>query len=93
MMNVFTYVPTVLQERVLVELREAPSLSPPGVEPGFDLAFDLGLRLPRHRPTSLGVLDRRRPGGQIARLSLLWARTGWDLAVEKWRRKAGKLEP
>lgn len=75
-----------------MELREAPSLSPPGAEPGFDLAIDLGPPLLRHRLTSLGVLDRRRPGGQKVRLFLLWARAGWDLFVEKWR-KAEKVEP
>ena len=41
---IVSYVPTVLQEKVLVERQEASSLSPPGMEmdSGFDLGLDLG---------------------------------------------------
>lgn len=59
-----------------MELQEAPSLSPLWVEPGSDLEFDQGPPLLLHRLVSLDVLDCRRPGGQKARLSLLWVRTG-----------------
>lgn len=40
LMYAVTYVPTVLQEKVLVE-QEGPSLSPHGMKLGFDLGLDL----------------------------------------------------
>lgn len=39
--SVVTYVPTVLQEKVLAEQQEAPSISPLGMELGLDLQLDL----------------------------------------------------
>lgn len=42
--SVVSYVPTVLQEKALVELQEEASSSPPGME--LELPFDLRPRVP-----------------------------------------------
>lgn len=86
-----TFVPTDLQEKVLAELQEGPSLSPPGMELGFDLGLDLGPSVPLFRLKALGALNSRGPSGQRARLSLLGAETGWDLFVEERKWVVGNL--
>lgn len=85
LLSVVTYVPTVLQEKVLVELQEGPSLSPLGMELGFDLGLDLGPHVPLHRLKSVDVLDSWGPTGHTVRLSLLGAETGWGLFVDMRR--------
>lgn len=88
---IVTFVPTVLQEKVLAELQEGPSLAPPGIELGFDLGLDLGPSVPLCRLKVLDVLKSLGPSGRKARLSLLGAEAGWDLFVEKREQVMGNL--